>query len=126
MIKGSQPAREEWSDLLLLEAGRFRKAFIVVDALDECLDDGMRESFLSEMRRLQPAAHILITSRLTVPIETGFPGVIEAEIRASDGDMEKYLGSRVQTENRLVRLLRADVQLQATVVERIVKAAKGM
>jgi hypothetical protein len=125
-MKGSHPTYEEWSELLLSEVSRFPKAFIVVDALDECSEDGVRDSFLQGIRHSQPRAHVLITSRLIPSFEDELFNALKIEIRASDADVKEYLENRVRNTFRLVRLLKGDVELQATVVESIVKNAKGM
>jgi hypothetical protein len=68
----------------------------------------------------------LITSRLIPSFEDELFNALKIEIRASDADVKEYLENRVRNTFRLVRLLKGDVELQATVVESIVKNAKGM
>jgi hypothetical protein len=123
--KGSRPTSDEWSGLLHAEVRRFSEVFIVVDALDECSND-VRDNFLGEIQRLQSTVHILITSRLISSIETELSKGLQTEIKASDGDVKQYLETRIQNESRLACLLRGDAELQATIVESIVKNAKGM
>jgi hypothetical protein len=54
---------KECSNLIKLEAHRFSKVFMVIDALDECSKiNGTRMSFLTEIRKLQPSIHLLVTS----------------------------------------------------------------
>lgn len=48
------------------------------------------------------------------------------EIRASDKDVKRYLEGRIESEGRLVRLVKADPALQATIVNTIVEKARGM
>ncbi|PVH96165.1 hypothetical protein DM02DRAFT_535828 [Periconia macrospinosa] len=124
--KASRPTFEEWSNLLHSEAARFSVPFIVVDALDECPEDGVRDALMREVRRLQSRAHILITSRFVPSLEIEFSHDLKAEIRAADSDVKEYLEERIRNEGRLIRLLKDDWSLKATVVESIVDNAKGM
>jgi hypothetical protein len=124
--KGSRPTSKEWSSLLHAQVQRFSRTFIVVDALDECSENGVRDSFLAEIRQLQSAVHILVTSRFPPSIETELSESLQTEIRASDGDVKQYLTTRIQNEGRLVRLLGGNAELQATVVENIAINANGM
>jgi hypothetical protein len=109
--KGSRPTSKEWSKLLLSEASLFPKAFVVVDALDECSDDGVRDSFLQGIEHLQSTTHVLITSRFIPSFDEELFTALKTEIKASDADVKEYLENRVRNERRLVRLLRGDAEL---------------
>lgn len=125
--KRTRPTRAEWSNLLQLQIRRFDRVFIVVDALDEYSEEGgTRDSFLNEIRKLQPFVHLLITSRPISGIENELDGATHLEIRATDGDVSRYLENRIVKEGRLRRLLRADLALQETIIAKIVENAKGM
>ena len=125
--KQTRPTLDELSKLLQLEVRRLSNVFIAIDALDECLESNhTRESFLAEIRKLQPTIHLLITSRHVSTIEREFEKAARVEIRASDEDVRRYLEGRIESEGRLVRLVKADPTLQATIVNTIVENAKGM
>jgi hypothetical protein len=125
--KNTHPTLEELSTLLQLEARRFSKVFIIIDALDECSEkSGTRDSFLAEIRKLQPATNLLITSRNTPPDESGFEKATQLEIHATDDDVRKYLEDRIKSEGRLARLIRTDRAFQTTIIDTIVQNAKGM
>jgi len=106
---------------------RISKVFIVIDALDECPESNRtRESLLAEIRKLQPTIHLLITSRHILAIKREFEQAAQVEICASSEDVKKYLKYRIESEGRLVRLVKADPALQAAIVNTIVANAKGM
>jgi hypothetical protein len=72
----------------------YSRAFIVVDALDECQAiDGCRSRFLSEIFNLQAKsrANIFATSRFIPEITERFAGSMLLEIRASEHDVRKYV-----------------------------------
>jgi ankyrin repeat domain-containing protein 50 len=123
----TRPTLDELSKLLQLEVRRFSKAFIVIDALDECPESkGTRDSFVAEIRKLQPIAHVMVTSRHISTIEREFEKAARVEIRASGEDVRRYLEGRIENEGRLIRLVKADLALQETILNTIVENAKGM
>ena len=125
--KQTRPTLGELSELLQSEVRRTSKVFIVIDALDECPENNRtRESFLAEIRKLQPTIYLLATSRHIQAIEREFEQAERVEIRASDEDVMKYLKYRIESEGRLVRLVKADPALQAVIVNTIVENARGM
>jgi ankyrin repeat domain-containing protein 50 len=125
--KQTRPTLDEISKLLQLEICRLSKVFIAIDALDECPESNRtRESFLAEIRKLQPAIHLFITSRHISTIEREFEKAARVEIRATDEDVRRYLEGRIESEGRLVRLVKTDPALQATIVNTLVENAKGM
>ncbi len=125
--KQTRPTLGELSKLLQSEVRHISKVFIVIDALDECPEsNGTRESFLAEIRKLQPTIYLLITSRYILAIEHEFEQVERVEIRTSGEDVKKYLKYQIESEGRLVRLVKADPALQAVIVNTIVENAKGI
>jgi hypothetical protein len=75
-----RPKLGEISEILKSETGRYSKIFVVVDALDECAEDkGSRESLLNELRKLQPIASLMVTSRFIDSIAREFEGMLQLE-----------------------------------------------
>lgn len=124
--KSGQPSLSELCRLLVSEIRRFAKVFIFVDALDECSQTGTMVSFGGVLSTLRHQAHILITSRLSAPTDGQIGSDSELEIAATDADIKSYLENRMQTENRLSRLLRPDASLQDMVIKQIIQNADGM
>ena len=126
-MKQTRPTLDELSKLLQSEVRRISKVFIVIDALDECPEGNRtRESFLTEIRKLQPTIYLLVTSRHILAIEREFEQAARIDIYASGEDVKKYLKYRIESEGRLVRLVKPDPALQAAIVNTIVENAKGM
>jgi hypothetical protein len=123
----THPPLNEYSRLLQAEASHFSKVFIVIDALDECSEDGrIREHFLAEVQKLLPKARLLVTSRNIPNIERNFEGAARLEILAKDKDIERYLESRIESQPLLASYVRADSKLRADILSTIVKKAHGM
>jgi hypothetical protein len=107
--------------------GMLLGALGAIDALDECPENnGTRESFLAEIRKLQTNIHLLITSRHISTIEREFEKVAQVGIQASGEDIRRYLEGWIESGGRLVCLIKVDLALQATIVNIIVENAKGM
>jgi len=125
--KQRRPTLSEWSKLLQSEVHRFSKVFIIIDALDECTESsGSRASFLTEIRKLQPSIHLLVTSRHILTVEHEFKEAAYLEIRASDEDVRRYVKDRIEQDRRLQTNISADPSLRETVIDSIVKKANGM
>ena len=125
--KQKRPTLDQWFKLLQSEVQRFSKVFIIIDALDECPESkGTRDSFLAEIRKLQPSIHLLVTSRHIPTIECEFEKAAQVEIRARDEDVRRYLERRIKREHRLISLVKVDLALQETIINTIVEKAKGM
>ncbi|KAH0562324.1 hypothetical protein GP486_002978 [Trichoglossum hirsutum] len=123
----TQPTLVEYSNLLRSEVLRFSKVFIAIDALDECSEsDDTRDSLIAEIRKLDPIVRLLVTSRRISTIEREFKEAACVEIRASDGDVKRYLESRIDRERRLLRHVKADPDLRDTIIDTVAEKAKGM
>jgi hypothetical protein len=68
----------------------YSRAFIVIDALDECqVSDGSRRKLLSEIFSLQSKTglNVFATSRFIPEIMKGFEDCVSLEIRAGDDNV---------------------------------------
>jgi Cdc6-like AAA superfamily ATPase len=104
----------------------YTRAFIVIDALDECQAfGGDRKSFLSEIFNLQAntGANIFATSRFIPAITEEFKGCLSVEIRAMDGDVQKYIAGHI---SRLPSFVSDRPELQREIEAEIISAADGM
>ena len=118
---------EDLIQALQYEIAVYRRVFIVVDALDECTEEGnRRRDLLDELRSLPRNANVLFTSRHNTTIATEFRGTMTLEVNAADSDITRYVIARTQREHRLARHVKADPALQQTIVNEIVGRAKGM
>ncbi|KAI9774757.1 MAG: hypothetical protein M1839_001624 [Geoglossum umbratile] len=123
----TRPTLAEWSKLLQSEVRHLSKVFAIIDAFDEHLEsNNTKYSFLTEIRKLQPTVHLLVTSRHIASIEREFEKAARVEIRASDIDIRRYLEDRIKQEHGLVRHVKTDSALQEAIINTIVEKAKGM
>lgn len=102
------------------------KAFIVIDALDECQAAyGHRARFLSEVLALR-AAHkinIFATSRFIPEIVDTFNQAVSLEIRAASQDIGMYIEGRMQ---EMPAFVQRNSQLQEEIRAKVSDAADGV
>jgi hypothetical protein len=124
--KKTWPSLEEISSTLHSVTAVYSRAFIVVDALDECqASDGCWMRFLSEIFNIQTrdGANILVTSRFIQDIIKKFEGSTFLEIRAMDEDVQKYLAGQM---DKLPSFVFSNSDLQNNIKTTIAKAVNGM
>jgi hypothetical protein len=124
--KRTRPSFDEISRTLYSVAAMYSRVFIFVDALDEYqASDGSLGRFLSEIFNVQAktGANVFATSRSIPEITKVFEGSITLEIRASDDDVQRYLGEKM---SHLRPFVSKNFTLQEEVKSEIIKAADGM
>ena len=125
--KRTRPTFAECCELLRSELTGCSRAFIIVDALDECNEiNGTRSGLIAELLNLPPTAYLLVTSRHVLSIEDKLNQSPRLEIRASDTDVRIYLEDRIQKESRLKRHVQADPSLRNSIIDTIVEKVQGM
>jgi hypothetical protein len=125
--KQTRPSLADYSRLLQSEIRNFSRVFIVIDALDECSEnDGIREGFLGEVRKLLPNICLLVTSRPIANLEHEFENATHLEIHASDEDIKRYLEAQIERQPQLARHIKADPTLRDAILNNIIKKANGM
>jgi hypothetical protein len=127
--RNTRPSLGEISEVLRSEVDGYSESnvFIIVDALDECPEDNaIRGTLLRELRALQPAIHLMVTSRPNVTIEPDLPWSMQVEVLASDGDVRRYVDARISRDRQLARHLRGRSTLQEEVCKTVVSNAQGM
>jgi hypothetical protein len=118
-----RPSLAEIFTALLAVCSNYARVYIVVDALDECIDqDHTQNELVEKLDELQTRtnAQLLFTSRF-------IPGIIEKfrlnpvlEVRARGEDVTRFIAGQWS------RLPKYDEQLKHTIQDRIVKATDGM
>lgn len=124
--KQTRPSFQEISKELQSVIASFSTTFIVIDALDECqVSDGGQMKFLSEILSLQTntGANLFVTSRFIPHIIEEFQGAASLEVRASDGDVQRYLDGQL---SRLPSFVRRNLDMQEQIKTEIIKAVDGM
>jgi NACHT domain len=126
-LKNTRPTLFEYSERLQMEIAACSRAFVIIDALDECDDtSGARHDLISQLLRLPANTSLMVTSREVPSIQQKLDCFRRLEIRASDTDVKTYLNGRIERADRLQRHVQADPTLQNTIVDTIVKKVEGM
>lgn len=120
----SHPTLYEFKEALQIEIRRYSKVFVVVDALDECVDDETRTALLATLKDLP--VNLFVTSRYSLTTEKKFDGAERLDIRAHDNDVRRYVENRILREDRLARHVKADPSLQDDITNKVVDSTKGM
>ena len=123
-LNKTRPTLKELSTELQASVRDLKKFFIVIDALDEC-PRGTREPFLDRLRKLQPAANLMITTRPATHVANGFPEAACVEIRAKDTDVRGYCEAKILSDDRL-HFMREDAGLKNDVISKLVENAQEM
>lgn len=124
--RGTRPSPDEVFGALLDVLERYSTVYIVVDALDECLDsDGTRRQFLAKLRGLQAESDVrlMATSRFIPEIVDMFNEGLKLEVQASEEDVKRFVAGQIC---RLPECIQRDPMLQESVQENIVEAVDGM
>jgi hypothetical protein len=132
---------EEALHLLWRCANLFRKCFILVDALDEYLNEGIDDethipeiSLIARLQKIQQGRKdensfkLFITSRENHFIADQLQGCDQLDIRAMDSDIESYLRARAidDTKFRFAKEVRNDPTICNQIVVELVRKAQGM
>jgi hypothetical protein len=124
--KRTRPSFNEISEVLHSVATNYSRAFIIIDALDEChASNESRRKFLSEIFNLQgkTGASLFATSRFIPEITNQFEGSISLEVHASEKDLQRYLDGRM---SQLPPFVLHGLDLQEKIKAAIIKAVEGM
>jgi hypothetical protein len=110
-------------------ANEYSEVYIVIDALDECIEDSGQliwSELLSKLKDSLPNLRLLYTSRNIHDTTGVFTESTVIPIRASELDIRTYIKSKCQTKNILLQFFQQDPTLQNDVLEAIASKAEGM
>ena len=126
IIKRTHSSIFEYSTLLKAKYRSLSILFVIIDALDECVNES-KDEFLKELQDLRPKLRLIITSRSSIMnITYYFEDAVSLEIRPSNEDIKTYLEERLQRESRLRMYIQEDPSLHNDIIKVIVDKAKGM
>jgi hypothetical protein len=115
------------TEALRSEISAYSKVFIIVDALDECLEGNQRELMI-ELQSLTSTqgVNLMVTSRLLPAVEAQFRGAERLDICADNDDVRTYIEGRIPCEPRLAKHIKSHPPLQDSIVNEIVANVRGM
>ena len=123
---GTRPDDNELIAALLSVIASQSRTFLIIDALDECINsDRTRTRLLSELIKFQSLTNVSLfaTSRPIPEITSVFQEVVSVRIRASEEDVQIYLDNHIA---QLPNCVLKNQDLQTALKAKIVKAVDGM
>ena len=102
----------------------YSRTFIIIDALDECKTNHIRNELLSEIYKLQEVSdtRLMVTFRPNIALNPP-SNVRKLEIRAYEEDVGEYLSGRM---SELPSVVQDNNELQCTIKTRILSLVDGM
>lgn len=110
---GIPPGPDEYIDMIKSEIKTFTQVFIVVDALDECLDEPPEHTainFVRAMDQLPKRARILFTSRPMTTINDRIKADRKISVRTNVNDLTAYFKNRINNTDSLKKLVEKGTQ----------------
>ncbi|KAJ7588398.1 hypothetical protein C8J56DRAFT_860965 [Mycena floridula] len=124
------PTVTELVTALHIEVSSYSCVHIIVDALDECSESNQARNLFFPSHQglwsLPDHVHLLITSRDILSISQEFHSTPKISIEAQNEDMETYIKGRINTDNKLARLVKNDMTLAAEIIDQVISKAAGM
>ncbi|KAN0076279.1 hypothetical protein V8E54_006421 [Elaphomyces granulatus] len=124
--RGEKPrlSRNEILEALSSLTKTYSRTFIIIDALDECKTNHIRNELLSEIYKLQKGSdtRLMVTFRPSI-VPNPPSSVRELEIRAYKEDIEEYLSGRM---SELPSVVQDNNELQCKIKTRILSLVDGM
>jgi hypothetical protein len=125
---GTEPGYNDLLELLFTMVGRFRRVYIVIDALDESQDRKFLLDLLIKIARDDAfeKVRLLAMSRKELDIQQAFEGIctsISLSNPLVDEDIRVYIENQLQTDRKLSRWPES---LKRDIRDGLIKGAKGM
>lgn len=124
LSKDLRPSRDELSDLLRELIAKQERTYLVLDGLDECEDQSIRD-LLEDVLGLDGPVRILILSQDTPTLRSELGGAAIVKILAHERNLKRYVSTQIAGELRLRSLCEANPGLQSSIVDKIVKKSDG-
>ena len=121
-LKKTRPRLEELFAELQACVQSLDKFFVIIDALDEC-SDVTRNEFLKHIRKLRPAANLMVTTRPASHSVNVYPEAVCVEIRAKDTDVRSYCEAKIKSDDRF-NFMREDAKND--MINKLVENAQDM
>jgi hypothetical protein len=130
---GIPPGPDEYIDMIKSEIETFTKVFIVVDALDECLDEPPNDTtinFVRALDQLPKRTRILFTSRPMTTINDRIKADKTILVQMDVNDLTAYFENRINNTDSLKKLVEQGTQKNSrflqNAVDTIISRSQGM
>jgi hypothetical protein len=127
--KGTPASLTEYMELLQSLAKGFDEMYLVIDALDECIDrngESIWSGLLTQVMTHVPNLRLLCTSRHISDMGGVLRDSTRIEIRADDADIRTYILAQVKSRDRLLGFCSKDPALESEILETVASKAVGM
>ena len=129
--KGTNPTLTEYLELLRLLATECSEVYVIIDALDECVDKGGQPIWSDLIIKLQASMinlNLLYTSRDMEIRDTAgtFRDSTVIPIRAIESDIRTYAREQLQSKTVLLQCCQQNPTLQEDILQAVVLSADGM
>jgi hypothetical protein len=127
--KGTPASLIEYLELLRSLTKGFDEIYLVIDALDECIDrngESIWSGLLTKVTTSIPNIRLLCTSRHISDMGGILRDSTRIEIRADDADIRTYILAQVKSRDRLLGFCSKDAALESEILEAVASKAVGM
>ena len=123
-LKKPRLSRNEIHEALSSIIETYSRTFIIIDALDECKTNRIRNELLSEVYKLQEGSdlRLMVTFRPSIELEPP-SSMTELKIRARKEDIDQYLNDQM---SELCDIVQENNELQRKIKDRILTSVDGM
>lgn len=121
----SSASPKELAQLLRFVLALFKRVYVIVDALDECIDD-MRWELMDCLRSLEDHINLLVTSRFLDTINKELEDFARLEIKANKADLEIFINQNIQKNKNLRRVVEKSPPLKEDIRVAVVRIAEDM
>ncbi|KAM3439393.1 hypothetical protein MY4824_002668 [Beauveria thailandica] len=125
-MRSKSPAERDYLALIRTLSKRFAKAFVFIDALDECPEIN-RDKLLPCLKALQDSVRLFVTSRLSVDLTGKLSNIVRINVKAHDSDVRAFISAKLASgATRISRALAKDDKMEDTIINSIVDQSNGM
>ena len=124
-VRGSEPTLEEVTTCIKAESQLFRRNFVVIDALDECVEEERSRLFRDGLDAILNCS-FLVTSRELPSIAEDLGYFYKLNILATSNDVETYIMDKCQTNSKLKKHISEDPTLKTEILNTIMRNFGGM
>jgi ankyrin repeat domain-containing protein 50 len=122
----TEPTVEECSDLLWSVTREYPIVYVVIDALDECVDENFNpiwEQLIRTLKKSVSNLRLLCSSRSIEDIAGVLAESTHIEVEASDDDIRSYVKAEVENRSYLRDICMQDTELSKKIVEAVPSAS---